>query len=66
MEPALTVFYDLRERGLEKAPATSELLNWLEALEITGTKPEDLPYAGILLKRTSDILKIRGEKNLYG
>ena len=36
MEAAVKVFYDLRERGYEKPPATSELLNWIGALERLG------------------------------
>ena len=62
---ALKIFYDLRGQGFEKAPATSELLNWIGALEIEGVTPEmlkkdfssgeRLPYLGTLLKRAGDI-----------
>jgi len=53
---------DLRERGFEKPPATSELLNWIGALERTGTVPDPQvpPLTGILLKRAGDIQRYRG------
>jgi MoxR-like ATPase len=65
LQSALTIFYELRERGYEKSPATSELLNWLGALQQAGLTPADkgqIPFPGILLKRTGDILAYRGEK----
>ncbi len=57
IDAALTIFYDLRKRGFEKPPATSELLNWIGALELTETVPdkENPPLIGTLLKRSSDI-----------
>lgn len=61
MEAAINVFYDLRDRGFEKPPATSELLNWIGALEQTGRTPDpsDPPLIGVLLKRASDIQAYR-------
>ncbi len=62
---ALSIFYALRQQGFEKAPATSELLNWIGALGIENVSPETLkegveggerlPYIGTLLKRAGDI-----------
>ena len=62
MEAAVNIFYDLRERGYEKPPATSELLNWIGALEHTGQTPEPgkTPLIGVLLKRAGDIQAFRG------
>ena len=42
--------------------ATSELLNWLGALQHSKLTPERLnvPFVGTLLKRTEDILAYRG------
>lgn len=72
LEAAIAIFYELRERGFEKPPATSELLNWIGALERTNTMPDPKmpPLTGILLKRAGDILRHRkGEsgqnKNYY-
>jgi len=62
VDAALNIFYELRARGFEKAPATSELLDWLEALQRTQTQvlvPDQLPFLGALLKRTEDILAYR-------
>lgn len=61
MEAAMNIFYDLRDRGFEKPPATSELINWIGALERTGQTPDAKrpPMVGILLKRASDIQAFR-------
>jgi MoxR-like ATPase len=61
---AMDAFYRLREReDLQKKPSTSELLDWVQALEIGGVSPEKitdaLPFAGVLLKKTEDLEKIR-------
>lgn len=62
LEAAIAIFYDLRSRGFEKPPATSELLNWIGALERLGEMPGPAkpPLTGILLKRAGDILRYRG------
>ncbi len=57
---ALAAFYQLREMpNIAKAPSTSELLDWLQALRIGGITPErieqELPFAGVLLKKTEDL-----------
>ena len=61
MEAATKIFYDLRARGYEKPPATSELINWIGALERIGEipDPKNPPLTGILLKRASDIQAFR-------
>ena len=61
METALAIFYELRDRGFEKPPATSELLDWIGALEKTDVTPDPAmpPLTGILLKRSGDILRHR-------
>lgn len=69
VDTALKVFYELRGRGFEKAPATSELIEWLGAVKRGGFTPEEIekvPLPGILLKRTGDILAFRGEKRVRG
>ena len=62
MEAAVNIFYDLRARGYEKPPATSELINWIGALERIGEIPssKNIPLSGVLLKRASDIQAFRG------
>jgi MoxR-like ATPase len=61
LDAALGIFYELRQRGYEKPPATSELLSWLAALQHARITPERLnvPFIGTLLKRTEDILSFR-------
>lgn len=68
IEAAIAIFYELRERGFEKPPATSELLNWIGALEQTGQVPDPQvpPLTGILLKRAGDILRYRGGNKRSG
>jgi MoxR-like ATPase len=60
MDSALAIFYQLREQGFEKPPATAELLDWLGALQLDGVKPplssDTVPFLGTLLKRTQDLL----------
>lgn len=59
LEQALEQFYRLRDRHLQKAPSTSELLDWVQALSIGGVDPkrlrDALPFAGVLLKKTEDL-----------
>ncbi|MFP3870314.1 MAG: AAA family ATPase [Syntrophobacteria bacterium] len=61
LDSALALFYRLRDQGFEKPPATAELLDWLGALLLSGeniaVQEETLPYLGILLKRTQDLLR---------
>lgn len=62
LDAVLRIFYELRERRFEKAPATSELLNWLEACARAGVIPEDannIPFPGILLKKAHDLTSYR-------
>ena len=64
---ALNIFYQLRELGFEKPPATSELLDWIHALCEHGYRAKELkeiekdagklPLKGTLLKRVNDIKK---------
>lgn len=67
VETGLRIFYELRSRGYEKPPATSELLNWLEALQRAGldlderTAAAGLPFPGILLKRSGDLTSFRNQ-----
>ncbi len=62
VDVALKIFYDLRSRGLEKAPATGELIHWIESLQRSEKMPEgltDLPFPGILMKRAADLQNYR-------
>ena len=66
LEGAVKTFYRLREiRGVEKRPATRELINWIRALRADPDfKVEDLikgkvPYLGVLFKKSPDYVVAR-------
>lgn len=57
---ALKAFYEIREMDdLQKKPSTSELLDWIQALMISGVDVQDLskemPFLGVLLKKNQDM-----------
>lgn len=61
---AISIFYDLRSiEGLEKKPATRELINWLRALSADpdfrdgGQLKKEIPYLGVLFKKSGDYQK---------
>ncbi|MBU0990857.1 MAG: MoxR family ATPase [Proteobacteria bacterium] len=64
-ENAIAAFYKLREiDGIEKKPATRELINWIRALE---ADPEfnakdlikgEIPYLGVLFKKSPDYSRV--------
>ena len=59
-EKALDAFYEIREMDdLQKKPSTSELLDWIQALMISGVDianlKRDMPFVGVLLKKNQDI-----------
>jgi hypothetical protein len=61
LDSAVQAFYRLREiRGIEKKPATRELINWIRALR---SDPDfrakdlvkgDVPFLGVLFKKSPD------------
>jgi MoxR-like ATPase len=64
-QACLSAFYRLRRLdGIEKKPATRELLNWIRALEQDDDfRPEDLtkkqmPYLGVLFKKSEDLERV--------
>ena len=64
LHQALEAFYELRDlRGIQKRPSTSEMLDWIRALTISGIAPErirnELPFAGVLLKKNEDLELLR-------
>jgi len=60
LRQALESFYAVRAlRGLQKKPSTSELIDWVQALQIGGIDPKriekEMPFAGVLLKKNEDL-----------
>ena len=61
---ALDIFYHLRNLGLERAPTTRELLNWLKYIKSFASdeaiqKLERLDGIGVLIKTQSDLEKMQ-------
>ncbi len=57
---AMEAFYWIRDmKEIQKKPSTSELLDWLQALMISGISIDriksEIPFAGVLLKKNQDI-----------
>lgn len=65
MEQVLDAFFYVREYfELKKKPGTSELLDWISALELSGLPTDnlrnDLPLMGFLLKKDEDREAVKG------
>jgi MoxR-like ATPase len=61
LDSTINVFYRLREiRGVEKKPATRELINWIRALrsdpdfKVKSLVKGEVPYLGVLFKKSPD------------
>ncbi len=64
LQQAMQTFYDIRSYSqLRKKPATSELIDWLNAMMIGGVDPElikkELPFVGVLIKKDEDLEVVR-------
>jgi MoxR-like ATPase len=66
LDHTITAFYRMREfRGIEKKPATRELINWLRALKsdpdfrVKDLVKGDIPYLGVLFKKSPDYVTAR-------
>jgi MoxR-like ATPase len=73
MGNAISTFYELRKiDAIEKKPATRELINWIRALK---TDPdfnpdqfanEDIPFLGVLFKKSQDYKRAMDSTNRRG
>jgi hypothetical protein len=66
LENSIGAFYRMRQiDGIEKRPATRELINWIRALKADpDCKPAQIgrgepPYLGILFKKSQDYQRAR-------
>ena len=64
LEKSISLFYQLRKMGLERAPATRELLHWLKylqhfSLDEALEKIEKKEGMGVLIKSQTDLKKIK-------
>lgn len=60
LDQVLQAFYAIREMpSIRKQPSTSELLDWIQSLIVSGFDVEriasDIPFAGVLLKKNEDM-----------
>ena len=67
LQETLRAFYWLRDlSGIQKKPSTSEVLDWIQALQLSGIDPQriadEIPYAGVLLKKNEDLDVLRRAK----
>ena len=71
VEQSMKAFYRLRDLDdIQKKPSTSELLDWIQALIISGIDVSkivsDLPYPGVLLKKNEDLDTLKAEWKTEG
>lgn len=64
LKNALEVFYWIRSiRDVRKKPSTSELIDWLNALQMNGipadTLRKELPFLGVVIKKDEDLEAVR-------
>ena len=68
LNEALEIFYMIRGlRDIQKKPSTSEIIDWIQALQIGGINPESIkekmPFVGVLLKKSEDLEVIENAKS---
>ncbi len=69
LKNAMEVFYNIRSiRDIRKKPSTSELIDWVNALQIGGISADRirsaLPFIGVVVKKDEDLELVRHESNL--
>ncbi|MCR4897364.1 MAG: MoxR family ATPase [Lachnospiraceae bacterium] len=60
LQEAMDVFYAIRDiRDIRKKPSTSELIDWVNALQIGGITADriraELPFVGVVIKKDEDL-----------
>ena len=70
LKNAMEVFYDIRAiRDIRKKPSTSELIDWINALQLGGI-PADrikkaLPFVGVVVKKDEDLEIVKHSGSLF-
>ncbi len=69
LKNAFEVFYDIRAmRDIRKKPSTSELIDWINVLQIAGIPAEEirktLPFVGVIVKKDEDLETVRTKINM--
>lgn len=70
LKNAMDVFYDIRGiRDIRKKPSTSELIDWINALQIGGIPAsvikKALPFVGVVVKKDEDLELVKNSGNLF-
>ena len=60
LKNAMDVFYAIRAiKDIRKKPSTSELIDWINALQIAGISADEikskLPFIGVIVKKDEDL-----------
>ena len=68
LKNAMEVFYWIRSiRDIRKKPSTSELIDWVNALQLSGITAdrlkEELPFIGVVVKKDEDLETVRHSIN---
>ena len=64
LKNAMDVFYNIRAiRDVRKKPSTSELIDWINALQMNGIEPDriraELPFVGVVVKKDEDFENVK-------
>ena len=70
LKNAMDVFYSIRAlRDIRKKPSTSELIDWVNALQLGGIPTEKikstLPFIGVVVKKDEDLNTVRQNANQF-
>lgn len=68
LKNAMDVFYSIRSlRDIRKKPSTSELIDWVNALQLGGISADkiksSLPFIGVVVKKDEDLETVRQNVN---
>ncbi len=69
LKNAFDVFYDIRAmRDIRKKPSTSELIDWINVLQIAGIPADEirrsLPFVGVIVKKDEDLDTVKTKINM--
>ena len=69
LKSAMEVFYNIRSlRDIRKKPSTSELIDWINALQFGGISADKiksaLPFIGVVVKKDEDLETVRHSSGL--
>ena len=68
LKDAMEVFYWIRSmKDIRKKPSTSELIDWINALQIGGISTDrlrqELPFIGVVVKKDEDLETVRNKRD---